>query len=91
VLVFRIILNNRGPEPSGKKALADVRIIQSLYKSIETGTPEVVRSEARYNRPNAKQEIPKPQFRSLKLYMLRVAALIEAGAEWTMLPIENTA
>ena len=36
------ILNDRQPEPSGEEGLQDVRIVQALYRSAQTGRPIVI-------------------------------------------------
>lgn len=54
------ILNNRQPEPSGQEGLAEVRIMQALIDSAQTGKPvSVIPADIR-QRPGMKQEIEKP-------------------------------
>ena len=36
------ILNDREPEPSGEEGLQDVRIVQALYESAQTGRPVAI-------------------------------------------------
>jgi predicted dehydrogenase len=61
------ILKNRQPEPSGKEGLADVRIIRSLYRSIETGKPIKIEPVQPQKRPSAKQEIRRPPVKKPEL------------------------
>ena len=54
------ILRNCEPEPSGEEGMADVRVIEALNRSIETGrwvSPELPQ---RRRRPSLRQEIRKP-------------------------------
>ena len=54
------ILKNREPEPSGWEGLADVRIIQALYRSARTGRPVRVAPIEKSVRPTMRQEIRRP-------------------------------
>ncbi|MCC5634469.1 Gfo/Idh/MocA family oxidoreductase [Nostoc sp. CHAB 5844] len=54
------ILQNQDPEPSGIEGLNDVRIIQALYHSIETGQPVQVETLERTQRPTSEQTIKRP-------------------------------
>jgi len=54
------ILNDREPEPSGEEGIADIRVIEALNRSIETGkwvSPEL---SQRRRRPTLRQEIRRP-------------------------------
>lgn len=54
------ILNDREPEPSGEEGLADIRVIEALNRSIETGrwvAPEITQ---RRRRASLRQEIRRP-------------------------------
>jgi predicted dehydrogenase len=54
------ILNDSEPEPSGEEGIADVRVIEALNRSIETGrwvSPELPQ---RRRRPTLRQEIRRP-------------------------------
>jgi Oxidoreductase family, C-terminal alpha/beta domain len=54
------IINDREPEPSGEEGLADIRVIEALNRSIETGkwvSPELPQ---RRRRPTLRQEIRRP-------------------------------
>jgi glucose-fructose oxidoreductase len=54
------ILKNRKPEPSGEQGLADVRIIEALYRSAAIGRPVKVGRTVIKNRPTLKQELRRP-------------------------------
>jgi predicted dehydrogenase len=54
------ILHNKQPEPSGQEGLIDVRIIQALYESIETGQFVQLEGLDRSQRPTAQQTIQRP-------------------------------
>jgi predicted dehydrogenase len=54
------ILNNKQPEPSGEEGLADIRIVEALYKSIDSGKPVKLDHFEKSKRPEPSQEIHKP-------------------------------
>ncbi len=54
------IIHDKEPEPAGEEGLADVRIIQALYRSAESGTPIKIQTELRKKRPSREQEISRP-------------------------------
>jgi len=54
------ILENREPEPSGEDGLQDVRIVQALYESAETGKVVQVPPFTPRKRPTGKQRITRP-------------------------------
>ncbi|WP_404786621.1 Gfo/Idh/MocA family oxidoreductase [Altericista sp. CCNU0014] len=54
------ILQDRQPEPSGQEGSIDVRIIQALYKSIETGRFVQLQPMQRDRRPDLSQSIDRP-------------------------------
>jgi glucose-fructose oxidoreductase len=54
------INEGRDPEPSGKEGMADVRIIEALYRSAEIGHPVPVASVGDLERPSPEQEIQHP-------------------------------
>jgi glucose-fructose oxidoreductase len=54
------ILKNREPEPSGEEGLQDVRIVEALYKSAETGTAVRIPAFDRSKRPTGRQQIVRP-------------------------------
>ena len=49
------ILKDREPEPSGEEGLQDVRIVQALYESAETGKAVAIPPFERTKRPTSKQ------------------------------------
>lgn len=49
-------MNNREPEPSGREGLADIRIINALYRSAKTGKPVKLGDFEKTKRPSEKQE-----------------------------------
>ncbi len=54
------ILKNREPEPSGEEGLQDVRIVQALYESAETGKAVRIPPFEERKRPTGKQRITRP-------------------------------
>jgi predicted dehydrogenase len=68
------ILKNRQPAPSGKEGLADVRIIQAMYRSIETGKPIKIEPVQPRKRPTAKQEIRRPPVKKPELVRAKSAS-----------------
>jgi glucose-fructose oxidoreductase len=62
------IRNGRDPEPSGAEGLADVRIIEALYRSARTGQPvRLPPPPAGLRRPAPAQEIQRPPVREPEL------------------------
>jgi glucose-fructose oxidoreductase len=54
------ILKNREPEPSGEEGLQDVRIVQALYESAETGKAVGIPPFEPSKRPTGRQQITRP-------------------------------
>jgi glucose-fructose oxidoreductase len=54
------ILKDREPEPSGEEGLADVRIIEGMLQSIQSGKPVRLEMRQRDQRPTMEQEIRSP-------------------------------
>jgi predicted dehydrogenase len=54
------ILKDRQPEPSGQEGLQDVRIVQALYESAETGKAVQLPAFTRSKRPAGRQRITRP-------------------------------
>ena len=54
------VLNDKAPEPSGLEGLADVRIVQAIYKSAQTGKTVRVPELPAKERPTMDQEIRQP-------------------------------
>jgi glucose-fructose oxidoreductase len=57
------ILRNRDPEPSGEDGMQDVRIVQALYESAETGKVVQVPPFTPRKRPGGQQRITRPGIR----------------------------
>lgn len=54
------VLKNREPEPNGDEGAADVRIIQALMQSLESGRWVQLEIPQRHRRPTLAQEIRRP-------------------------------
>jgi glucose-fructose oxidoreductase len=54
------ILRNRAPEPSGDEGLQDVRIVEALYESAESGRAVQIPPYKPTKRPHLKQRISRP-------------------------------
>ena len=54
------ILKNKEPEPSGEEGLADVRIIEAIYKSARSGRVVKLARLTKKSRPKLAQEIHRP-------------------------------
>jgi glucose-fructose oxidoreductase len=54
------ILKNRDPEPSGEEGLQDVRIVEALYESAETGKAVQIPPFQPSKRPSRRQRIKRP-------------------------------
>jgi predicted dehydrogenase len=61
------IRDGRDPEPSGDEGLQDVRIVQALYKSAETGRAVAIPSFKRSRRPTRRQLIARPAVKKPRL------------------------
>lgn len=68
------ILKNRKPEPSGEEGMQDVRIVQALYKSSQTGRPVTIPAFTDRKRPTRRQKIAKPGIRKPKLVKVQSAS-----------------
>jgi glucose-fructose oxidoreductase len=54
------IVKNREPEPSGEEGLQDVRIVEALYESAETGQAVTIPPFKKSKRPTRQQQIVRP-------------------------------
>jgi glucose-fructose oxidoreductase len=54
------VRTGREPEPSGREGLADVRVIEALYRSIETGRPVALAPHESVRHPRPSQEVHRP-------------------------------
>jgi predicted dehydrogenase len=68
------IRHDREPEPSGDEGLQDVRIVQALYKSAETGKAVSIPPYRDAKRPSRKQMITRPGVRKPKLIKVESAS-----------------
>jgi predicted dehydrogenase len=57
------ILEDREPEPSGLEGLADVRVIEALLESLDSGKRTALPPFSRSRRPRSGQEIHRPPVR----------------------------
>lgn len=69
------IKGNRTPEPSGSEGLADVRIIEGLYRSAKIRKPVKLEPVKQAKRPTMKQEIRRPPVSKPRLIHAESAAL----------------
>jgi predicted dehydrogenase len=56
----RCILEQRRPEPDAEEAICDLRVVEALAQSAETGKPVPLPPRQRAQRPGLEQEIEKP-------------------------------
>jgi len=68
------ILKDRTPEPSGEEGLQDVRIVQALYESAETGKAVSIPPFKPAKRPTGRQRIVRPGVRKPKLVKVQSAS-----------------
>ena len=68
------ILKNRKPEPSGEEGLQDVRIVQALYESADTGKAVGIPPFERSKRPTGRQRITRPGVRKPDLVKVQSAS-----------------
>jgi predicted dehydrogenase len=57
------IIHDRAPEPSGKEGLADVRVINAIYKSAEIGRAVGIEAVPKKRRPDATMQMKRPPVR----------------------------
>ena len=68
------IREDRVPEPSGEEGLQDVRIIQALYRSAQSGKAVRIPAYQPVKRPSGKQRITRPGVRKPKLVKVQSAS-----------------
>jgi glucose-fructose oxidoreductase len=68
------IEKNKEPEPSGEEGLQDVRIVQALYESAETGKAVAIPPFKPAKRPTGRQRITRPGVRKPKLVKVQSAS-----------------
>jgi glucose-fructose oxidoreductase len=69
------IRRNRNPEPSGEEGLQDVRIVQALYESAETGKPVEIPPYRERQRPTGRQQMTKPGVKKPDLVKVQSASV----------------
>ena len=68
------ILEDRTPEPSGREGLQDVRIVEALYKSAETGKVIAIPRTPERKRPTLAQNIVRPPVKKPRLVKVKSAS-----------------
>lgn len=68
------ILKDQTPEPSGEEGLQDVRIVQALYESAETGKAVPIPSFREEKRPTGRQRVTRPGVRKPRLVKVQSAS-----------------
>jgi glucose-fructose oxidoreductase len=68
------IRRNRTPEPSGEEGLQDVRIVEALYKSAETGRAVRIPPYRPTRRPSGRQRITRPGLKKPALVKVQSAS-----------------
>jgi predicted dehydrogenase len=69
------ILRDRTPEPSGEEGLQDVRIVQALYESAETGKAVAIPPFRKTRRPTGRQRVSRPGIRKPALVKVQSAGV----------------
>lgn len=62
------ILKNKEPEPNATEGLADIKIIEAIYKSIRYGKPVQIDSVVKLMYPNPKMQINRPGVKKRRVY-----------------------
>ena len=68
------IIDDREPEPSGEEGMQDVKIVEALYASAESGKPVPIRPFAKRQRPTGRQQITRPGVRKPSLVKVQSAS-----------------
>jgi predicted dehydrogenase len=69
------IRHDRTPEPSGEEGLADVRIVQALYRSAKSGRAIAIPPFEKTHRPSGRQRITRPGIRKPALVKVQSASV----------------
>jgi glucose-fructose oxidoreductase len=69
------ILRDRTPEPSGEEGLQDVRIVQALYRSAQTGAAVAIPAFRKTRRPTGRQRVSRPGIRKPALVKVQSASV----------------
>jgi predicted dehydrogenase len=59
------VLRDRDPEPSGEEGLADIRIVEALYRSVDSGRAVKLARKAGSRTPTKRHAIKRPPVRSM--------------------------
>lgn len=62
------ILQDREPEPSGQEGLSDVRVIEAIHQSLESGRWVQLDVPQRSRRPTPRQEIRRPRIEPRRVW-----------------------
>jgi predicted dehydrogenase len=62
------ILKNKEPEPNAVEGLADIKIIEAIYKSIKFGKPVAINTVVKLMYPNPKMQINRPGVKKRRTY-----------------------
>jgi glucose-fructose oxidoreductase len=65
------IHRRRQPEPSGEEGMQDVRIVEALYESAETGKAVTIPAIGRERHPTGRQRITRPGVRKPRLVKVK--------------------
>lgn len=65
------ILKNIEPEPNASEGLADIKVIEAIYKSLKFGRPVQVNTEVKLMYPNPSMQINRPAVRKRRVYHSR--------------------
>ena len=68
------ILSECQPEPSGEEGMQDVRIVQALYRSAQTGRSIAIPPFEKRNRPTSRQRMTRPGVRKPALVKVQSAS-----------------
>jgi predicted dehydrogenase len=69
------ILTGKHPEPSGEEGLNDIRIIEALYRSADTGRPVKLTRMSSDRRPSLRQVMKRPPVRKPPLVQVKSPSL----------------
>lgn len=69
------ILTGQDPEPSGEEGLNDIRIVEALYQSAETGRPVTLKGRTISRRPTSEQIVNRPPVKKPPLVRVQSPSL----------------
>jgi glucose-fructose oxidoreductase len=73
------ILKNKQPEPSGVEGLADVRVIEAIYQSIDQKHPIAIHPVSKEKRADLSQELRRPKVEATELVEVEEPSKDEAA------------